>query len=133
MANRFLVICSTAALIGASGLAFAQEGTVGGAAGGAVGGAIIGGPVGAAVGGAAGAVVGGIADVNRPRFREYVIREHRPSVSFEGDVVVGTTLPRTVTYYTVPREYGTRYRYAVVNDRTVLVNPSTRRIVQIIE
>jgi len=34
----------------------------------------------------------------------------------------------------VPREYGvTRYRYTVVNDRTVLVDPSTHRIVQVID
>jgi len=34
----------------------------------------------------------------------------------------------------VPREYGvTRYRYTVVNDRSVLVDPSTHRIVQVID
>jgi hypothetical protein len=39
-----------------------------------------------------------------------------------------------VTYYDVPREYGeTHYRYTVVNDRTVLVDPSSHRIVQVIE
>jgi hypothetical protein len=32
------------------------------------------------------------------------------------------------------REYGvTKYRYTVVNDRTVLVDPGTHRIVQVIE
>jgi hypothetical protein len=36
--------------------------------------------------------------------------------------------------YEVPREYGvTKYRYTVVNDRTVPVDPSTHRIVQVIE
>jgi flavorubredoxin len=34
----------------------------------------------------------------------------------------------------VPKEYGvTKYRYTVVNDRTVLVDPGTHRIVQVIE
>jgi hypothetical protein len=34
----------------------------------------------------------------------------------------------------VPREYGvTNYRYTVVNDRPVLVDPSTHRIVQVID
>jgi flavorubredoxin len=34
----------------------------------------------------------------------------------------------------VPREYGvTEYRYTIVNDRTVLVDPKTHRIIQIIE
>ena len=39
-----------------------------------------------------------------------------------------------VTYYEVPPEYGARgYRYTVVNDRTVLVDPHTRRIVEVVE
>ena len=39
-----------------------------------------------------------------------------------------------VTYYEVPAEYGVKdYRYTVVNNRTVLVDPRTHRIVQIIE
>jgi len=43
-------------------------------------------------------------------------------------------LPATgVTYYDVPAEYGvTEYRYTIVNDRTVLVDPRTHTIVQII-
>ena len=50
-------------------------------------------------------------------------------------VRVGEDLPSAgVTYYEVPREYGvSRYRYTVVNDRTVLVDPSTHRIVQVID
>jgi hypothetical protein len=39
-----------------------------------------------------------------------------------------------VTYYEVPPEYGVRdYRYTVVNGRTVLVEPRTHRIVEIVE
>ena len=38
-----------------------------------------------------------------------------------------------VTYYEVPAEYGvTKYRYTIVNNRTVLVDPMTHTIVQII-
>jgi hypothetical protein len=68
--------------------------------------------VGAAVGAAGGAVVGAISDANAPRFREYVVREARPSYSYQGEVVVGTVLPPSgVTYYDVPTEFGvTRYR-----------------------
>ena len=106
-----------------------------GAVGGAVGGAIVGGPVGAVVGGVAGAVVGGITDDNRPRFREYVVKEKRTSYKYSSDVKVGARLPDTgVTYYEVPKEYGvTKYRYTVVNERPVLVDPSSHTIVQIIE
>jgi hypothetical protein len=48
---------------------------------------------------------------------------------------VGAVLPESgVTYYDVPQEYGVRdYRYTVVNDRTVLVDPRTRRIVEVVE
>jgi hypothetical protein len=105
-----------------------------GAAAGAVGGAAVAGPVGAAVGAAGGAVVGALSEDNAPRFREYVVRESRPSYTYQGEVVVGTVLPPSgVVFYEVPREFGvTEYRYTIVNGRTVLVDPRNRRIVQII-
>ena len=51
------------------------------------------------------------------------------------DVRVGAVLPdEGVTYYEVPPEYGVRdYRYTVVNGRTVLVDPRTHRIVEVVE
>jgi len=90
--------------------------------------------VGAAVGGVGGAIVGGIADENKPKFREYVVKEHHPSYRYSGEVVVGAELPATgVTYYEVPKEYGTtQYRWAVVNEKTVLVDPRTHKIIEII-
>jgi hypothetical protein len=39
---------------------------------------------------------------------------------------------RILTSAAPPREYGREYRYTIVNDRTVLVDPRTHRIVQII-
>jgi hypothetical protein len=116
-------------------VAYAQSNVPGGATAGAIGGLIVGGPVGAVVGGVAGAVVGGIADENRPQFREYVVTQRRPSYAYKGDVRVGVELPSSgVTYYEAPAEYGVRnYRYTRVNDRIVLVDPSTHRVVQIIE
>jgi hypothetical protein len=91
------------------------------------------------VGGVIGGVVGGVAGVlgvdERPRFRSYVVEQHRPSYQYREDVRVGVVLPEEgVTYYDVPPEYGVRdYRYTVVNSRTVLVDPRTHRIVQVIE
>ena len=116
-------------------IASAQSGTAAGATTGAVAGAVVGGPVGAVVGGAAGAIAGGIADDQRPRFREYVVRERVPSYAYREDLRVGATLPESgVRYYEVPGEYGhTDYRYTVVNNRTVLVDPRTHRVVQIVE
>ena len=97
------------------------------------------GPVGAIVGGTVGGVVGGVAGIlgvdQRPRFRSYVVEQHRPSYRYQGDLRVGAVLPEAgVTYYDVPQEYGVReYRYTVVNDRPVLVDPRTRRIVEVVE
>lgn len=70
-----------------------------------------------------------------PRFQQYVIQQRPRSFTYDRPVVVGTTLPQQgISYYEVPQEYGVSdYRYTVVNDRTVLVDPRTRRIVQVIE
>ena len=121
-------------------LAAQAQGTVRGAEEGAAEGGRAAGPVGAIVGGAVGAAtgtVGGILGVDdRPRFREYVVRERRPSYRYDNDVRVGVVLPEAgVTYYDVPAEYHARpgYRYTIVNDRPVLVEPRTRRIVEIVE
>ena len=110
-------------------------GAAAGAATGAVGGAVVGGPVGAVIGGAAGAIVGGLSDDQRPRFREHVVQQRAPSYRYQEEVRVGSTLPSSgVTYYEAPAEYGVRdYRYTVVNERTVLVDPRTHRVIQIIE
>ena len=50
-------------------------------------------------------------------------------------VVIGGVLPETgVTYYDVPQSFGIMpYRYTVVNGQTVLVEPRSRRIVQVVE
>jgi hypothetical protein len=114
--------------------AYAQSGVAAGATTGAVGGAIVGGPVGAVVGGVGGAVVGGISDANQQsRFNTYVVEQNTPSYTYSSEVAVGAELPEAgVTYYDVPAEYGTQYRYTVVNKRTVLVDPRTRRVVQVI-
>lgn len=111
-----------------------NSGVAAGATAGAIGGAIVAGPVGAVVGGVGGAVVGGITDSTQPRFRTYVVEQKRPSYTYSSDVVVGAELPASgVVYYDVPAEYNTQYRYTVVNNRTVLVDPKSRRIVQIIQ
>jgi len=133
--KNFLAGCAVAAMMALPIAAQAQGGPAAGAATGAVGGAIVGGPVGAAVGATVGAVGGAIADDARPRFHSYVVERHHPSYRYDREVRVGADLPASgVTYYEVPREYGvTKYRYTVVNDRTVLVDPGTHKIVQVIE
>jgi hypothetical protein len=138
MIRRFIGIAALAAVAAFPVVAQAQ-GVPGGIERGSRDGERAAGPVGAVVVGVIGGVVGGVTGVlgvdARPRFHEYVVREHRPSYRYREDVRVGAVLPEEgVTYYEVPPEYGVRdYRYTVVNDRTVLVDPRTHRIVQVVD
>jgi hypothetical protein len=77
----------------------------------------------------------GIAVDQRPAFREYIVRERVPNYTIQERVIVGGVLPEAgVTYYNVPQTFGaTPYRYTVVNGQTVLVEPRTRRIVQVVD
>lgn len=120
-------------------LAAQAQGVPGGVARGSQEGAAAAGPVGGIVGGVVGGVAGGIAGLlgveERPRFRQYVVQQGRPSYRYREQVEVGTVLPdEGIQYYEVPAEYGAReYRYTIVNERPVLVEPRTRRVVQVIE
>lgn len=117
MRNRILAIAAAAAFLNLPVAALAQNETTTGV--------VRGGP----------SVSEGIAEDQLPAFRQYVIQEHVPNYAIQDRVVVGIILPENgVTYYDVPQSYGTTpYRYTVVNGRTVLVEPRTRRIVQILE
>jgi hypothetical protein len=138
MKRSFLLAAGFATLVLLPAAAAAQ-GVPGGVERGSREGERAAGPVGAIVGGTIGGVVGGVSGVlgidQRPRFHSYVVERHHPSYTYDGDVRVGTDLPGDgVTYYNVPPEYGTHdYRYTVVNGRTVLVDPRTHRIVEIVE
>lgn len=109
-------------------VAIAQEGTVSGAAGGAATGAVVGGPVGAAVGGVAGAVAGTVIAPPR-QVKTYVVENQRPSVAYEGEVVVGKPLPETVEVYRVP---DSDYSYTVINEKRYIVD-GDRRVVEVVE
>src|ERR1700722_9078280 len=120
MRNRILAIAAIAAAISAPIAAQAQSDTVGIVRGGSV---------------VINDDVDGIALDQRPAFREYIVRQPVPEYPIPHRVVVGGVLPEAgVTYYDVPQPFGvTPYRYTVVNGRTVLVEPRSRRIVQVIE
>jgi hypothetical protein len=138
MIRRFIGIAALAAAV-ALPVAAQAQGVPGGVERGSREGERAAGPVGAVVGGVIGGVVGGVSGIlgvdERPRFRNYVVEQRRPSYQYREDVRVGAVLPEAgVTYYEVPPEYGARdYRYTVVNNRTVLVDPRTHRIVEVVE
>ena len=133
MIRRFIGIAALAAV--ALPVVAQAQGVPGGVERGARDGERAAGPVGAIVGGVVGGVAGELGVDERPRFRSYVVEQRRPSYQYREDVRIGAVLPEDgVTYYDVPQEYGVRdYRYTVVNGRTVLVEPRTRRIVEIVE
>jgi Protein of unknown function (DUF1236) len=138
MTRRFIETAAIVAVVFLPVASYAQ-GIPGGVERGSRDGERAAGPVGAVVGAVIGGVVGGVTGVlgvdERPRFHSYVVEQRRPSYQYREDVRVGAVLPdEGVTYYDVPPEYGAReYRYTVVNGRTVLVEPRTRRIVEIVE
>jgi len=120
--NNRLVVSLIAASLVIPGAAFAQSTTVEGAR---VGGEVAG-PVGATVGAAVGL---GLEIPNA--VISSITAERAPSVVVHERVVVGEPLPAEVELRPVPRY--TEYRYAVVNDRRVIVDPRTRRVIKIID
>lgn len=75
----------------------------------------------------------------RQRVRAIILEQRVPTATISGRVAVGTTLPADVELHPVPQTLYTEvpsirnYRYVHWNDRIVLVEPSSRKIVQIIE
>ena len=138
MIRRFIGIAALVAAV-ALPVAARAQGVPGGIERGSRDGERAAGPVGAVVGGVIGGVVGGVAGVlgvdERPRFHTYVVEQRRPSYQYREEVRVGAVLPEEgISYYEIPPEYGARdYRYTVVNGRTVLIEPRSRRIVEIVE
>ncbi|MBR0868826.1 DUF1236 domain-containing protein [Bradyrhizobium tropiciagri] len=127
--NKRLTVSLVAASLLASGSALAQSTTAAGAANGARAGHDIAGPVGEIVGGTVGAAVG--AGLEIPNAVIGAIPRDEPSVVVRERVVVGEPLPDTVVLHPVPRYK--EYRYAIVNDRRVIVEPRTRRVIRVID
>jgi hypothetical protein len=130
MTKRLVVSLLAAASIAASGGVFAQSTTEQGAREGARAGGDVGGPIGAVVGGTVGAAVGLGLEIPNAVITS-VQGERAPSVVVHERVVVGEPLPPEVVLRPVPNY--AEYRYAVVNDRRVIVEPRTRKVIKIID
>lgn len=126
--NKLAVSLMTASLL-ACGPVLAQSTTVQGAHDGARVGAEVGGPVGGVVGGTVGAAVGAAIEI--PNAVITSIPRGERSVVVRERVVVGEPLPPSVELRVVPNH--TEYRYAVVNDRRVIVEPRTRKVIRVID
>ena len=77
----------------------------------------------------------GITVERQPAFREYVIHERIPNHFIPDPVIVGGMLPESGVTITRCRSHlpPSPYLYTVVNGETVLVEPRTRRIIQVLE
>ncbi len=74
-------------------------------------------------------LLGRVGEVNPPELvRTYIDTNPVDTVTIDGDIVIGGTVPETVTMMEIP-DY--EYRYVRVNDRQVLVDPNTRQIVYV--
>lgn len=127
--NKRVAVSLIAASLLASGAAFAQSTTVEGAREGARTGGEVGGPVGGVIGGTVGAAVGAAVEI--PNAVITAIPRGERSVVVRERIVVGEPLPPSVELRVVPNH--TEYRYAVVNDRRVIVEPRTRKVIRVID
>lgn len=77
-----------------------------------------------------------ITTEQQAKVKAYITKEKVKSVAAPSGFTVqtGATLPAAVEVRTFPADVGVKqYSYAVIGDRTVLVEPSSRRIVQVIQ
>lgn len=68
--------------------------------------------------------------------REYIVQHPAPVVELPDGVAieVGTTLPEVIEVVPVEvPDFEPRYSYMVVGDRTLVVEPETRRVVHILD
>ncbi len=70
------------------------------------------------------------AIVPPPEVLTYIERTPMEAVPYDGEVVVGATLPGEVVISQVPNY---QYSYVRINDRPTLVDPQSRRIVYVYE
>ena len=125
-------IILAAAMTCIAGSAYADGATTG-MVGGAATGAILGGPVGAGVGAVVGGVAGGVIDPPPAEVVTYVQQAPAPAetVVVQERVQVGAALPPDVIVTSVPDN--PKYGYVVIGQERVIVEPQSRKVVQIIQ
>lgn len=72
----------------------------------------------------------------RTKIKQYVMEKKMKPVTVQEEIRVGATLPSSVELHAVPADWGpglTRYRYVYSGDDIVLVEPSSRKVIQVIE
>jgi hypothetical protein len=77
-----------------------------------------------------------ISPADDAQIREYVTKEHHESFAPPPGFTLstGAVLPPSVELYAFPPDarWGEHYRYTVIGDQPVLVDPSNRHIIEVI-
>ena len=76
-----------------------------------------------------------IAPDQRTKIKEYVVKEKVKPVTISERVTVGATLPANVELQSVPSTWGpsvSKFRYVYHNNNVILVEPTSRKVVEII-
>ena len=77
-----------------------------------------------------------VAPDTRVTIKEYVVKEKIRPVTVKERVVVGSALPADVQLSPAPTAWGpsvSKYHYIYSDNHVVLVEPSSRKVIQIIE
>jgi hypothetical protein len=77
-----------------------------------------------------------IAPEQRSVIKQYVTTHKVAPARVKERVVVGATIPQDVELAPVPSDWGpsfSRYRYIYTGDDVVLVDPGTRKVIQVID
>ena len=77
-----------------------------------------------------------LAPEQRTKIKQYVVQEKVKPFAAKERFAVGATLPADVELLAVPSDWGPevrQYRYVYSNNNVIFVDPSSRRVVQIID
>jgi hypothetical protein len=77
-----------------------------------------------------------ISPQQRTEIKQYVVKEKVKPVTLKERVTVGATLPADVELAPVPQTWGpsvSKYRYVYSDNHVMLVEPSSRKVVQVID
>ena len=77
-----------------------------------------------------------IAPEQRTKIKSYVTTQKVAPVMVKEKLIVGAVLPADVTLQTVPADWGpevSKYRYVYVDNHVALIEPSSRKVVTIVD
>jgi hypothetical protein len=77
-----------------------------------------------------------IAPEQRTRIKEYVVKEKVKPITVKERISVGATLPAEVELQAVPSAWGptfSKYRYVYSDNHVYFVEPSSRKVVTVVD